>query len=101
MGETRRAFGLYLTHVLKRISSSGNELAVQHAALVLRFLRRACASLRMPYNIKVTLHMIYLLLSKEGQNKIRERIGFLHYLLLSKEWQNKIRERMLKPEIKN
>ncbi|XP_045532214.1 uncharacterized protein LOC123719936 isoform X2 [Pieris brassicae] len=50
MGEGRRAFGLYLTHVLKRISSPSNEMAVQHAALVLRFLRRASASLRMPYN---------------------------------------------------
>ncbi|CAH0728625.1 unnamed protein product, partial [Brenthis ino] len=48
-GEVRRAFGLYLTHVLKRISSPANELGAQHAALVLRFLRRACASLRMPY----------------------------------------------------
>ncbi|RVE53857.1 hypothetical protein evm_001519 [Chilo suppressalis] len=52
MGETRRAFGLYLTHVLKRISSPGNELGVQHAALVLRFLKRASATLRMPYNVK-------------------------------------------------
>ncbi|XP_046971101.1 tubulin polyglutamylase TTLL5 isoform X1 [Vanessa cardui] len=51
-GEVRRAFGLYLTHVLKRISSPSNELGVQHAALVLRFLRRASASLRMPYNVK-------------------------------------------------
>ncbi|XP_045486149.1 uncharacterized protein LOC111001366 isoform X2 [Pieris rapae] len=50
MGEGRRAFGLYLTHVLKRISSPSNEMAVQHAALILRFLRRASASLRMPYN---------------------------------------------------
>ncbi|XP_045502487.1 uncharacterized protein LOC123699558 isoform X2 [Colias croceus] len=50
MGEGRRAFGLYLTHVLKRISSPSNELGAQHAALVLRFLRRASASLRMPYN---------------------------------------------------
>ncbi|XP_045486151.1 tubulin polyglutamylase TTLL5 isoform X4 [Pieris rapae] len=52
MGEGRRAFGLYLTHVLKRISSPSNEMAVQHAALILRFLRRASASLRMPYNVK-------------------------------------------------
>ncbi|XP_072929682.1 tubulin polyglutamylase TTLL5 [Epargyreus clarus] len=52
MGEGRRAFGLYLTHVLKRISSPANELGVQHAALVLKFLRRASASLRMPYNVK-------------------------------------------------
>ncbi|XP_023950160.2 tubulin polyglutamylase TTLL5 isoform X2 [Bicyclus anynana] len=51
-GEVRRAFGLYLTHVLKRVSSPSNELAVQHAALVLRFLRRASSSLRMPYNVK-------------------------------------------------
>nr|XP_049704461.1 uncharacterized protein LOC110379252 isoform X2 [Helicoverpa armigera] len=50
MGEARRAFGLFLTHVLKRVSSPCNELAVQHAALVLRFLKRASASLRMPYN---------------------------------------------------
>ncbi|XP_039757704.1 uncharacterized protein LOC120632021 [Pararge aegeria] len=49
-GEVRRAFGLYLTHVLKRVSSPSNELAVQHAALVLKFLRRASSSLRMPYN---------------------------------------------------
>lgn len=54
MGEGRRAFGLFLTHVLKRVSSPCNELGVQHAALVLRFLRRASASLRMPYNVKVT-----------------------------------------------
>ncbi|XP_045486150.1 uncharacterized protein LOC111001366 isoform X3 [Pieris rapae] len=53
MGEGRRAFGLYLTHVLKRISSPSNEMAVQHAALILRFLRRASASLRMPYNVKM------------------------------------------------
>ncbi|KAL0868898.1 hypothetical protein ABMA27_007236 [Loxostege sticticalis] len=52
MGETRRAFGLFLTHVLKRISSPANELGVQHAALVLRFLKRASATLRMPYNVK-------------------------------------------------
>ncbi|XP_063895810.1 tubulin polyglutamylase TTLL5 [Helicoverpa armigera] len=52
MGEARRAFGLFLTHVLKRVSSPCNELAVQHAALVLRFLKRASASLRMPYNVK-------------------------------------------------
>ncbi|XP_069360684.1 tubulin polyglutamylase TTLL5 isoform X1 [Maniola hyperantus] len=51
-GEVRRAFGLYLTHVLKRVSSPSNELAVQHAALVLKFLRRASSSLRMPYNVK-------------------------------------------------
>ncbi|XP_068618971.1 tubulin polyglutamylase TTLL5 isoform X2 [Battus philenor] len=48
--EGRRAFGLYLTHVLKRVSCPGNELAVQHSALLLRFLRRAAATLRMPYN---------------------------------------------------
>ncbi|XP_026742917.1 uncharacterized protein LOC113504710 isoform X3 [Trichoplusia ni] len=53
MGEGRRAFGLFLTHVLKRVSSPCNELGVQHAALVLRFLRRASASLRMPYNVKM------------------------------------------------
>lgn len=51
----RRAFGMYLTHVLKRVSSPSNELAVQHAALVLKFLRRASSSLRMPYNVKVTM----------------------------------------------
>ncbi|CAH1637922.1 unnamed protein product [Spodoptera littoralis] len=50
MGEARRAFGLYLTHVLKRVSSPSNELGVAHASLVLRFLRKASASLRMPYN---------------------------------------------------
>ncbi|XP_049878099.1 probable beta-tubulin polyglutamylase isoform X3 [Pectinophora gossypiella] len=50
MGEGRRAFGLFLTHVLKRVSSPSNELAVAHAALVLKFLKRASASLRMPYN---------------------------------------------------
>ncbi|XP_060805207.1 uncharacterized protein LOC106137883 [Amyelois transitella] len=50
MGEGRRAFGLFLTYVLKRISSPANELAVSHAALVLKFLRRACSTLRMPYN---------------------------------------------------
>ncbi|XP_050663995.1 tubulin polyglutamylase TTLL5 isoform X2 [Leptidea sinapis] len=52
MGESRRAFGLYLTHVLKRISCPSNELAVQHAALILRFLRCASVSTRMPHNIK-------------------------------------------------
>ncbi|XP_061384346.1 tubulin polyglutamylase TTLL5 isoform X1 [Danaus plexippus] len=51
-GEVRRAFGMYLTHVLKRISSPCTEQGAQHAALVLRFLRRASASLRMPYNVK-------------------------------------------------
>ncbi|CAH2094823.1 unnamed protein product [Euphydryas editha] len=51
-GSARRAFGLYLSHVLKRISSPANELGAQHAALVLRFLRRAAASLRMPYALK-------------------------------------------------
>ncbi|XP_045537693.1 uncharacterized protein LOC106708604 isoform X2 [Papilio machaon] len=48
--EGRRAFGLYLTHVLKRVSCAGGEQAAQHAALLLRFLRRAAATLRMPYN---------------------------------------------------
>ncbi|KAJ0173465.1 hypothetical protein K1T71_010614 [Dendrolimus kikuchii] len=52
MGEGRRAFGLFLTHVLKRISSPSNELGVAHAQLVLKFLKRASASLRMPYNVK-------------------------------------------------
>ncbi|CAB3248718.1 unnamed protein product [Arctia plantaginis] len=52
MGEGRRAFGLFLTHVLKRVSSPSNELAVAHAALVLRFLKRAASTLRMPYNVK-------------------------------------------------
>ncbi|KAH9642967.1 hypothetical protein HF086_013528 [Spodoptera exigua] len=52
MGEARRAFGLFLTHVLKRVSSPSNELGVAHASLVLRFLRKASASLRMPYNVK-------------------------------------------------
>ncbi|KAJ8714240.1 hypothetical protein PYW08_007860 [Mythimna loreyi] len=51
-GESRRAFGLFLTHVLKRVSSPSNELGAAHASLVLRFLKRACASLRMPYNVK-------------------------------------------------
>ncbi|KAM3959296.1 LOW QUALITY PROTEIN: tubulin tyrosine ligase-like 5 [Aphomia sociella] len=51
-GEGRRLFGLFLSHVLKRVSCASNELAAQHAALLLRFLRRACATLRMPYNIK-------------------------------------------------
>ncbi|KPI92075.1 Tubulin polyglutamylase TTLL5 [Papilio xuthus] len=50
--EGRRAFGLYLTHVLKRVSCAGGEQAAQHAALLLRFLRRAAATLRMPYNVK-------------------------------------------------
>ncbi|XP_075982485.1 tubulin tyrosine ligase-like 5 isoform X2 [Anticarsia gemmatalis] len=50
MGEGRRAFGLFLTHVLKRVSCPANELAVAHAALVLRFLKRAASTLRMPYN---------------------------------------------------
>ncbi|KAI8424770.1 LOW QUALITY PROTEIN: hypothetical protein MSG28_006715 [Choristoneura fumiferana] len=54
MGEGRRAFGLYLTHVLKRVSSFSSELAVAHAGLVLRFLKRASNTLRMPYNVKVT-----------------------------------------------
>ncbi|XP_061721366.1 tubulin polyglutamylase TTLL5 isoform X3 [Cydia pomonella] len=52
MGEVRRAFGLYLTHVLKRISCPSNELGAAHAALVLRFLKRASNTLRMPYNVK-------------------------------------------------
>ncbi|KAG6441981.1 hypothetical protein O3G_MSEX002135 [Manduca sexta] len=50
-GEGRRAFGLYLTHVLKRLSS-GAEAAARHAGLVLRFLQRASAALRVPYNLK-------------------------------------------------
>ncbi|KAJ2944654.1 hypothetical protein O0L34_g4009 [Tuta absoluta] len=50
MGESRRAFGLFLTHVLKRVSNPGNELAVAHAVLALKFLKRASATLRMPYN---------------------------------------------------
>ncbi|CAH2044656.1 unnamed protein product, partial [Iphiclides podalirius] len=50
--EGRRAFGLYLTHVLKRVSSPGRELSVQHAQLVARFLRRAAATLRMPYYVQ-------------------------------------------------
>ncbi|KAI8424772.1 LOW QUALITY PROTEIN: hypothetical protein MSG28_006715 [Choristoneura fumiferana] len=53
MGEGRRAFGLYLTHVLKRVSSFSSELAVAHAGLVLRFLKRASNTLRMPYNVKM------------------------------------------------
>ncbi|KAI8424777.1 hypothetical protein MSG28_006715 [Choristoneura fumiferana] len=52
MGEGRRAFGLYLTHVLKRVSSFSSELAVAHAGLVLRFLKRASNTLRMPYNME-------------------------------------------------
>ncbi|XP_053613829.1 probable beta-tubulin polyglutamylase isoform X3 [Plodia interpunctella] len=56
MGEGRRAFGLFLTYVLKRISSPANELAVSHAALVLKFLKRACSTLRMPYNVKTLLN---------------------------------------------
>ncbi|KAJ2938520.1 hypothetical protein O0L34_g13016 [Tuta absoluta] len=52
MGESRRAFGLFLTHVLKRVSNPGNELAVAHAVLALKFLKRASATLRMPYNVK-------------------------------------------------
>ncbi|XP_063387475.1 tubulin polyglutamylase TTLL5 [Cydia fagiglandana] len=52
MGEVRRAFGLYLTHVLKRISCPSNELGAAHAALALRFLKRASNTLRMPYNVK-------------------------------------------------
>ncbi|XP_063539520.1 tubulin polyglutamylase TTLL5 [Cydia strobilella] len=50
MGEVRRAFGLYLTHILKRISCASSELGAAHAALVLRFLKRASNTLRMPYN---------------------------------------------------
>ncbi|XP_063627846.1 tubulin polyglutamylase TTLL5 [Cydia splendana] len=52
MGEVRRAFGLYLTHILKRVSCPSNELGAAHAALVLRFLKRASNTLRMPYNVK-------------------------------------------------
>ncbi|KAI5642791.1 tubulin-tyrosine ligase family domain-containing protein [Phthorimaea operculella] len=52
MGESRRAFGLFLTHVLKRVSNPGNELAVAHAVMALKFLKRASATLRMPYNVK-------------------------------------------------
>ncbi|XP_047993914.1 tubulin polyglutamylase TTLL5 [Leguminivora glycinivorella] len=52
MGEVRRAFGLYLTHILKRISCPSNELGAAHAGLVLRFLKRASNTLRMPYNVK-------------------------------------------------
>lgn len=51
-------FGLYLSHVLKRISSPHCELAAAHAALVLRFLKRAVTTLRMPYNIKVTFRIL-------------------------------------------
>ncbi|CAK1583985.1 unnamed protein product [Parnassius mnemosyne] len=50
-GECRRAFGLYLTQVVKRLSCGGDVCAA-HAALVLRFLRRASAALRMPYHVQ-------------------------------------------------
>ncbi|CAG5004192.1 unnamed protein product [Parnassius apollo] len=50
-GESRRAFGLYLTQVVKRLSC-GSDVCAAHAALVLRFLRRASAALRMPYHVQ-------------------------------------------------
>lgn len=51
-GEVRRAFGLFLTHVLKRIANPCNEQAGHHADLLLKFLKRASTSLKIPYNIK-------------------------------------------------
>ncbi|XP_045453082.1 tubulin polyglutamylase TTLL5 [Melitaea cinxia] len=51
-GSARRAFGLYLSHVLKRLSAPAGERGAQHAALLARFLRRAAASLRTPYALK-------------------------------------------------
>ncbi|XP_037876384.1 tubulin polyglutamylase TTLL5 isoform X1 [Bombyx mori] len=50
-GESRRLFGLYLSLVLKRITSAHSS-AARHAALVLRFLRRASAALRLPYHVQ-------------------------------------------------
>ncbi|GBP24411.1 Tubulin polyglutamylase TTLL5 [Eumeta japonica] len=50
MGESRRAFGMFLTLVLKRISTPSNDQTVQHAGFVSKFLKRASCSLRIPYN---------------------------------------------------
>ncbi|XP_041969734.1 probable beta-tubulin polyglutamylase isoform X2 [Aricia agestis] len=54
-GEGRRLFGLYLTHVLKRLSRAQDGAgggAGSEAALVLRFLRRASGALRTPYRVR-------------------------------------------------
>lgn len=50
--ETRRAFGLFLSHVLKRVAGCHHPQAAPLAAIVSRFLKRAVTSLRVPYNIQ-------------------------------------------------
>ncbi|XP_052756672.1 tubulin polyglutamylase TTLL5 isoform X1 [Galleria mellonella] len=50
-GEARRAFGLFLSCVVQRVAR-GDAAAAAHAALVLRFLRRAAASQRLPYTVQ-------------------------------------------------
>ncbi|KAF4525871.1 hypothetical protein B566_EDAN015974 [Ephemera danica] len=51
--QSRRAFGLYLATILRRLTGPNPASNEAHAELILRFLQRASYNLRTPYFVKV------------------------------------------------